>query len=49
MRTIRAAADHVVARGKKSPALALWNAARDELMEVRRTAFAEVLAVRGSG
>jgi DNA-binding LacI/PurR family transcriptional regulator len=44
---IRAAVDHVVVRGKKRPALALWNAARDELMEVRRTAFAEALAAHG--
>ncbi|EIQ00548.1 transcriptional regulator [Opitutaceae bacterium TAV1] len=44
---IRTAVDHVIARGKKRPALALWNAARDELMEVRRTAFAEALAAHG--
>ena len=33
--------DHLAARGKKNPALSLWNAASDELMALRRTAFVE--------
>lgn len=44
---IRAAVDHLVARGKTRPGLALWNAARDELMEIRRKAFAEALDAHG--
>jgi len=36
---IRAGVDHLLARGRKRPALALGNAAGDELMELRREVF----------
>jgi|GEM_PF-351953 len=44
---IRAAVDHLVERGKRRPALALWNAERDELMDVRRRAFEAALSAHG--
>ncbi len=42
---IRAAVEHLVANGKKRPALSLWNEATDELMTVRRQAFTDAIAV----
>jgi DNA-binding LacI/PurR family transcriptional regulator len=41
---IHSVVDHLVARGKRNPALALWNMPKDELMSVRRGAFNEALA-----
>lgn len=41
---IRACVDHLVASGKKAPALCLWNSTQDEMMILRRTAFIEQTA-----
>jgi len=37
---IRASVDHLAARGKTAPALCLWNCARDEILSLRKRAFA---------
>ncbi len=42
---IDACVDHLVAGGKRNPALALWNCAGDELMERRRNAFLQRLSL----
>lgn len=39
--------DHLILRGKKTPALSLWNCASDELMELRRSAFTRRIARHG--
>lgn len=44
---IRAAVDHLVARGKRRPGLALWNREDDELMELRRVEFLKQAAAHG--
>ncbi len=44
---IKSCVDHLMAQGKKRLAISLWNGANDELMEVRRTAFDEMLASHG--
>lgn len=46
---IREAVRHLVASGKRRPALALWNRGRDELMEVRCRAFTDACAEFGLG
>lgn len=43
---LRECVDLLVSRGKKAPALSLWNYASDELMALRRNAFTEQLALR---
>lgn len=44
---INACVDHLIAHGRRSPALSLWNCAKDELMEVRRSAFLRRVAKHG--